>query len=200
MTIELRPLKPDQLDDFKKLLGSSDFGGCYCAVWTAYGTDWEARCADQLTPNFSSTAKRVTAGEHAGYLVYENNELVGWTGSGPKTHFPLLQSKLGSRLSDFCEETWSIGCIAVKTEFRGRGLADEIVAAVVDLAQENRATRIEAYPVRPFHEPRVYRGTEGLFRRQGFVKKSAEADDEFQILLMSREIESGRAIGRKNDD
>jgi GNAT superfamily N-acetyltransferase len=80
--------------------------------------------------------------------------------------------------------------VAVKAEFRGKGLADQIVAAVMDLAKESRATHIEAYPVRPFHEPRIYRGTESLYRRHGFTEKTFEVDDDFQILLMSRNLKS----------
>ena len=190
MSIRLQALKSAQLDDFKTLLGSSDFGGCFCAVWTAYAPDWESRCSDKSAPNFFSTADRVKAGHHAGYMVYDDDKLAAWTGSGPKTCFPLLQSKLGSRASPFVAQTWSIGCVAVKTEFRGKGLADKIIDAVVDLAQENNASQIEAYPVRPFHEPRVYRGTEGLYRRHGFTEKSFETDGDFQILLMSRELPS----------
>lgn len=157
-------------------------------MWTAQGADWESRCADPAMPNYHATAQRVQKGEHVGYFVYENDTLVGWTGSGPKNCFPLLASKLGSRLSASSQQTWSIGCIAVKTEFRGRGLADKIVAAVLGLAQRNLATHVEAYPVRPFHEPRIYRGTEGLYRRMGFFEAGFEHDGEHQILLMIKSI------------
>ena len=68
MPIQLKPLLPEQLDEFKSLLGSTDFGGCYCAVWTSYGTDWATRCADKNAPNFFSTAERVNNGKHAGSI------------------------------------------------------------------------------------------------------------------------------------
>ena len=42
-----------------------------------------------------------------------------WTGSGPKTAFPLLKTKLASRLSDFSEKIWTVGCMAVSATFRG---------------------------------------------------------------------------------
>ena len=186
MTVRLQALQPTQLDEFKSLLGSSDFGGCFCAVWSAHGPDWGARCADPAAPNFAHTAGRVRGGLHAGYLAYVDERLVGWTGTGPKTSFPLLESKLASRISPFVGQTWSIGCIAVAAEFRGRRLSDEIIAAVLDLARKAGAGRIEAYPVRPFDEPRIYRGTEELYRRHGFVEEALEPDGDFQVLLMSR--------------
>jgi hypothetical protein len=104
--IRLTALKPDDLDAFRNLMGSSDFGGCFCAVWTSYGDDWESRCGDAKQPNFFATAAQVNEGRHVGYLVYEDDKLVGWTGAGPKTSFPLLKTKLGSRLSAFAETIW----------------------------------------------------------------------------------------------
>lgn len=101
--MRLEALTVDKLDTFRTLLGSSDFGGCFCAVWTSYGDDWVQRCKDKSQPNFFITKKNVEDGRHAGYLVYDGPDLVGWTGSGPKTEFPWLKTKLGSRLSEFSE-------------------------------------------------------------------------------------------------
>ncbi|MBI5139039.1 hypothetical protein HZA26_00280 [Candidatus Nomurabacteria bacterium] len=85
--------------------------------------------------------------------------MVGWTGSGPKTDFPFLKEKLGSRLSAFSKTIWSIGCLAIKESFRGKGLSDLIIKAIIQEAIVARATEIEAYPVRPFHEPRIFQGS-----------------------------------------
>ena len=186
--IRLATLKPTDLDVFRNLLGSTDFGGCFCAVWTSYGDDWESRCEDKAQPNYFATAAHVKEGKHVGYLVYENDKLVGWTGAGPKTSFPLLKTKLGSRLSAFTEKTWVIGCIALKTEHRGRNLSDRIVEAVIAEAISHGAEGLESFPVRPFHEPRVYRGTEGLYKRAGFKEIGADKDGDFDILLMQRKL------------
>jgi|JI6StandDraft_1071083.scaffolds.fasta_scaffold632965_1 hypothetical protein len=43
-------------------------------------------------PNCLITKKRVEAGHHVGFLVYDGDLLVGWTGSGPKTDFPFLKT------------------------------------------------------------------------------------------------------------
>ncbi len=63
-----------------------------------------------------------------------------------------------------------------------------VTRRLVDLARENQAARVEAYPVQPFHEPRAYRGTEEQYRRLGFTSDLSEPDGEFQILLMSRDL------------
>jgi GNAT superfamily N-acetyltransferase len=185
MNLSLQSLTAAKLDVFKELLGSSEFGGCFCAIWTSYGDDWIDRCKDKAQPNFLITKENVEAGKHVGFLVYDGNDLVGWTGSGPKTDFPFLKTKLGSRLSSFSTEIWSVGCLAVKKEYRGKGLADLIVKMVVEEAERSGAMTIEAYPTRPFHEPRIFRGTYQLYSRLGFAEAGAEKDGDYEIALMS---------------
>jgi hypothetical protein len=85
MSLRLEALRDDKLDTFRSLLGSREFGGCFCAVWTTYGDDWLQRCEDKTQPNFFTTKKNIEDGSHVGYFVYQGDDLVGWTGSGPKT-------------------------------------------------------------------------------------------------------------------
>ncbi|MEK6706628.1 MAG: GNAT family N-acetyltransferase [Bdellovibrionota bacterium] len=189
MSLSLEPLKIGKIDAFKDLLGSSDFGGCFCAVWTSHSDDWVTRCHDKLQPNFQITKMNVESGRHTGYLIYQDQDLVGWTGSGPKTSFPFLKEKLGSRLSNYSDDIWSIGCLAIKEDFRGRGLSDAIVQAVIAEARANGATCLEAYPTRPFHEPRVFRGTYQLYKRIGFIETGSEKDGDYEIVLMKFSLE-----------
>jgi GNAT superfamily N-acetyltransferase len=187
--VHLVPLIKDKLDVFKDLLGSREFGGCFCAVWTGFDETWEARCADKTQPNFSITRKNVESGKHVGFLVYQDDELVGWTGSGPKTAFPFLKEKLGSRLSEFSENIWSVGCLAVKEAFRGKGISELIIKAVAAEASKNGATHLEAYPTKPFHEPRIFRGTHRLYCKLGFTETTSEVDGDYAIVLMRLELE-----------
>jgi len=184
----LEPLTLTNLPEFKGLLGSSEFGGCFCAVWTSFDDTWGKRCGDKSHPNFNITAKNTEEGKHIGFLVYQNSELVGWTGSGPKTAFPLLKEKLGSRLSAFESNKWSLGCIAIKEQYRGKGLAEKVVTSVINKARENGAFTMEAYPTRPWHEPRAYRGSFKLFERLGFEEIGTDRDGDFEILLMEHKL------------
>ncbi len=190
MNLRLENLIPEKLDTFRELLGSCDFGGCFCAVWTSYSDDWVTRCHDKSQPNFQITKKNIEQGLHIGYLIYQGDNLIGWTGSGPKTVFPLLKTKLGSRLSEFSSNVWSIGCLAVREVFRGKGMADLIVRAVIDEARMNGAVAVEAYPTRPFHEPRIFRGTFQLYKRLGFIEAGVDKDEDYEILLMRFSLET----------
>ncbi len=190
MNLRLESLSVETLPQFRELLGSNEFGGCFCAVWTSYGSDWEDRCKDKSQPNFLITKANVEAGRHTGFLVYDNEDLVGWTGSGPKTDFPFLKTKLGSRLSDFNSEIWSVGCLAVTTAYRGRGIADLIVKAVAAEARKQGSVALEAYPTRPFHEPRIFRGTFQLYSRLGFREAGSDRDGAHEIVLMQLPLRS----------
>ncbi len=192
MSLSLVPLKPEKIEPFRELLGSSNFGGCFCAVWTTYSEDWVSRCHDKSQPNFFITKKNVEEGKHVGYFIYQGRELIGWTGSGPKTAFPFLETKLGSRLSSFSPEIWSIGCLAIREPFRGKGLPDRIVRTVIDEARAKGAVTLEAYPTRPFHEPRIFRGTYQLYKRLSFVESGSEKDGEYEIVLMKYSLEASQ--------
>jgi hypothetical protein len=51
MGVRLERLTIDRLGAFRDLLAGDEFGGCFCAVWTSFGDDWTARCADPARPN-----------------------------------------------------------------------------------------------------------------------------------------------------
>lgn len=190
MALHLEALTPAKLGVFRDLLGSSEFGGCFCAVWTHHDENWVSRCQDKAQPNFFLTQRDLQAGRHVGYLVYQGEDLVGWTGSGPKTSFPFLKTKLGSRISNFSGDVWSIGCLAVREKYRGNGISEAIVARIIEEAKKCEAVAVEAYPVRPFREPRVFRGTHSLYVRLGFSEAGFEKDGDHEVVLMSLSLDS----------
>ncbi len=82
------------------------------------------------------------------------------------------------------KDVWAIGCIAIKQDFRGRGLSDRIMEAVIREARRSGAKVLEAYPTRPWDEPRSFRGSESAYRRAGFQEIGKEQDGASEILLM----------------
>ena len=128
------------------------------------------------------------AGEHVGFLVHEGSELVAWTGAGPKSGFPFLATKLASRLTPAEAGTWSLGCLAIRSERRGQGLSRRIVQAVIAEARRGGASVLEAYPTKPWDEARSYRGALGTFEGLGFSRAGSEPDGESELLLMRLEL------------
>lgn len=183
--LSLVPLTPDRVADFAALLSGPDFGGCFCAVWTHHGPDWAARCGDPARPNLALTRADVAAGRKPGYLVLDHGEVVAWTGAGPKSEFPHLATRLGSRRSRHGEDTWFLGCLAIRGDRRGQGLSAAIVRAVLARARAAGAQRVEATPTDPWDEPRSYRGALSLFLRLGFTEVLREPDGDSAIVLVA---------------
>ncbi len=182
--MQLEPLTTKNFELFESLFSGKDSGGCYCAVWRSFDDTWVSRCNSADKQNLEITRKNVEQGLHIGYLVFEKEELIGWTGSGPKTEFPILETKLGSRLTPFSPSIWSIGCFSIKQAFRGKSKSTQVVKSLIEAAKINEAEYIEAYPTDPWDEPRSYRGSLRLFEKMGFVRFGDEADENSKIVCM----------------
>lgn len=191
MSLRLRALRPADLGAFEALLGGTGFGGCFCAVWCHHGPDWGARCADPARPNLAATAADVRAGRRAGFLVELAGAVVAWTGAGPWSEFPGLDRRLGARLVPPEERAWVLGCLALAPAVRGRGLGEDIVRAVLDAARGAGAAHVDAFPTRPWDEPRSYRGALSTYGRLGFEERGAEADGEAEIVWVRRVLGAG---------
>ena len=188
MKLELRPLGTDELSSFACLLGGAEFGGCFCAVWTSFDDTWVARCRDPSRPNLALTRRDVEAGRKAGFLVYHEGELIAWTGAGPKTEFPAMATRHGGRLSSMSSDTWVVGCLAIKEAWRGKGVATAIVRAILARAAEAGAMRVEAYPTRPWDEPRSYRGALAMYDKLGFEEVGSDPDGESAIVQVVKRL------------
>ena len=91
---------------------------------------WESRCKDPAKPNMDLTYKSVEAGLKVGYLIYDSDVLIGWTGAGPKSSFPSMKSvRLGARLSPFTADTWVLGCIGLEIDLDYEGKLEATLSA-----------------------------------------------------------------------
>lgn len=171
---------------FERLMAGKEFGGCYCAVWTGFGPDWDARCKERPKENLAATEARVRAGEHVGYLLMRDDDgaFVGWVAAGPKSAFPYLGQRPGSRLGGTPDGVWAIACLALGFAHRGRGYSAEAVRLAVAEAKAVGATKVEAYPLEPSPEGCEYRGSKALYERAGFTAAEGEPSGEVHALRM----------------
>lgn len=190
MSLHLVRLDARRLADFERLLGGKEFGGCFCAVWTSYGPDWEARCKERAKENLAATSDHVRSGGHAGFLVenVDDGAFVGWVAAGPKTAFPFLKERPGSRLGSQDEAVWSVACLAVGFAHRGRGYSREMVRLAVEAARKAGARSIEAYPLVPQPEGAEYRGSKQLFEALGFAVADGEPHGDGHAMRMELKL------------
>jgi GNAT superfamily N-acetyltransferase len=171
--LKLVTLDNRRMGDFERLHSGKEFGGCFCAVWSSHGEDWEERCKNRWSENLQHTRTRVRKGDHVGFLAYREADgaVVGWTGAGPKSSFPLLAEKSG----ESGESSWVIACLAIPFAFRGLGYARSIIELVLEQARAAGAKSVETYPVDPPDEEDAYRGTRKLYESLGFSVTDSEA-------------------------
>jgi GNAT superfamily N-acetyltransferase len=188
--LRLERLEPRHMTAFETLHSGKEFGGCYCAVWSNFDKDWETRCQSRPHENLEHTRKKVKAGEHAGFLVIDDADgaVVGWTASGPKTSFPLLKDKPGSRRGPWDDAVWAIGCLAIGFRYRGAGNAGRIIDLVVAQARTAGANSVEAYPLDPETDNAAYRGSRKTYEGLGFVAADSEPSGESTALRMVKEL------------
>ena len=189
--LRLNLLDKRRIQDFEHLLSGKEFNGCYCAAWTNFDETWDERCKTRPQENFEHTRNRVAARQHVGYLVIRDSDgaVVAWTGSGPKTSFPRLKERPGSRTGPFDASVWSIGCLAIGRSYRGLHYSRQIVEHLVEEAKRAGAKTIEAYPIEPSGDDNASRGSKAMYEALGFTVAAQEQEGTVSYLRMEKTLQ-----------
>ncbi|MBI4425344.1 MAG: GNAT family N-acetyltransferase [Elusimicrobia bacterium] len=188
--LRLSALDKRRMQDFEHLLSGKEFGGCFCAAWTNFDETWDERCRARPQENLEHTRSRVLNRAHVGFLVIRDSDgaVVAWTGSGPKTSFPRLKERPGSRTGAWDDGVWAIGCLAIGRSYRGLGYARQIVEALVEEARLAGAKAVEAYPVEPAGDDTAFRGKRAMYEALGFTVAGQEQDGNYSMLRMEKRL------------
>jgi GNAT superfamily N-acetyltransferase len=188
-TLKLIRLDRRRLGDFERLLAGKEFNGCFCSRWAGL-PDWSERCLKRPKENFEHTRSRVFSGEQAGFLALREMDgaVVAWTGAGPKTAFPGLKDRPGSRLGPWEDGTWVVACLSVAFAYRGLGYSGRIVELLVEEARRAGAKTLESYPIEPSPEGDAYRGGRRFYEGLGFSLADSETEGATQCMRMVRQL------------
>ncbi|PTL77216.1 GNAT family N-acetyltransferase [Vitiosangium sp. GDMCC 1.1324] len=172
MRIETRELTPELWPAFEKLFGKNGAcAGCWC-------TFWRLEKGERFSEVKGAEAKRrmkalVESGEAQGLLAFVDGAPVGWLALGPRREFKKLD-RAPSLKCDDADRVWSLPCFFVHKDWRGQGVASELLRAALEVLKKRGAEVVEAYPMKPsaasgrMPAASVYTGTVPLFLRQGF--------------------------------
>ena len=132
MDILVKRLNRDLVGDLFHLhRRENDANWCYCVAWWVESWDgWSDRTA-QLNRNLREDL--FNSGHYDGYLLYRNQNPIGWSQVGPRDQLRNLvrQYKLNPDSA-----AWAVTCFFIKGEERGRGLAKEFIKHILtDLRQ-----------------------------------------------------------------
>lgn len=169
--LEFQPLTPERWADLETLFGERGAtGGCWCMWWRLKRSEYDKKKGEGNKQAFKGI---VESGAKPGILAYAEGQPVAWCSVAPRDEFPVLdRSRNLKRVDD--KAVWSIVCLFVDKQYRGRGITVKLIQAAVDYAKKQGAEIIEGYPVDPKspNMPSVFAWTGFLsaFRQTGFVE------------------------------
>lgn len=184
---DVRPVKPSNWTDLKRLFGTKGaYGGCWCMFFRQSGSEFNRK---KGTPNRRALRALVDAGEPTGLLAYEEGEAIGWASIAPRcTYTRLRRSPL---LVGDPEDPaiWSLLCLYIAPEARGRGVTHTLIAAGCDHARKQGARLLEALPRRSAEgrsSAELYVGTRALFAAHGFKEVEGERRSGGRLVMRRR--------------
>ncbi|MBI1729520.1 GNAT family N-acetyltransferase [Candidatus Acetothermia bacterium] len=152
--------------DFFELHSAPNGGGwCNCVAW--WVPTWEAWRDRRAEENQALRESLCSRGEYDGYLLYVNNEPVGWCQVGPRDRLEKLRNQFGLKPDP---KSWAITCFFIAKSHRCRGLASHLLSEVLLDLQERGVKRVEAFPKRGagLGTLDLWNGPEAIFLKGGF--------------------------------
>ncbi|MBE7450680.1 MAG: GNAT family N-acetyltransferase [Kofleriaceae bacterium] len=168
----IRPLTPARWDDLTRLFGPRGAcGGCWCMWPRLTAAEFAVGKAEGGARNRRSLRALVDR-RPPGLLGYVDGEPAAWCAVAPRDELVRLRrSKVLAPVD--ARPVWSIPCLFVSRDHRGRGLSTAMVAAAARWAGRQGARLVEAYPIDPAPGARLaptfaWWGVTASYRRAGF--------------------------------
>lgn len=169
--LDVRPLTPARWPDLCALFGAQGAcAGCWCMWARLPRAQYESGKGAGNKRRLQALVRR---GRPPGLLGYSGGEPVAWCSIAPREQFVRLQR---SRVMKPVDErlVWSIVCLMVRKDLRGRGFSRAMIAGAATWARKNGAKIVEAYPT-DTHGKRTadafaWMGLASAYTRAGFVE------------------------------
>jgi ribosomal protein S18 acetylase RimI-like enzyme len=199
--LEIRPATDEIWDDVSQVFGTrGDPARCWCQWFRVRNEGWRTATTASNRGALKQQVQDASSGAAPppGLVAYLDGEPVGWVALAPRHDYSrVLASNLmraaqnaGVAGEEDDPSVWAITCFVVRTGFRRRGLAEDLLRAAVGFARDQGAEVVEGYPVDVASKTRVssselYHGTLSLFRRNGFeeVARSGAARPVVRLQL-----------------
>ncbi len=165
--IDIRP--PDTFADVEATLGSNGGSvGCWCMFWRLTNQEATGTTADS---NRRTLNALVDSGDRPGLVLYADGTPAGWVSVGPRDDFHRIARTKGLEYPTEAD-VWSIVCVYVPREQRGRGYSRRLIEAAVRTAGDGSARIVESYPLADPTQGRrsgMSSGTIEMYREAGFT-------------------------------
>ena len=176
--IEVKPATASRWSELAELFGPKGAcAGCWCMWCRKPASEFSYGRGEQ---NRRALKSLVDKGAEPGLIAYEKGRPVGWAALGPREEFRrLARARILKPLDE--RPAWSVPCLFVAREHRGRGVATALLKAAAKRARARGAKLIEGYPVdtrgKKSSDAFIWWGTVSAFKKAGFsvVKRPSKA-------------------------
>ena len=119
---------------------------CQCQ---GYRMGWHALHTDDVDGRRELLRDQVIEGH--GLIAHLDGEPVGWCSVAPRCDFSHLRQTTWKGRNEDKADTgiWSVTCFVTRAGFRHQGVSRALVDGTIDLAREQGARAVEAYPMKP---------------------------------------------------
>lgn len=115
-------------------------------AWRLPRKQWEA---GKGAANRRKFLKLVDDDAKPGLIAYHDGNPVGWISVAPREQFDYLsRSRVLKPIDD--QPVWSVTCLYVHKDFRGKGVSVALLKAAVHFVKEQGGRVVEGYPVIPY--------------------------------------------------
>ncbi len=172
MNLLFKKLTPDLANDYLYYFDNvaftdhEEFSMCYCLESHVSKED-----DDRLITKESRRQKAydlIIAGTMQGFLLYDNNAVIGWCNFGDKKSYCSVMDKEHETLDVNRNKIMVLYCMEIAPAYRGKGIAHEIVNEVCTYAKEAGYDYVEAYPFLDESFAYQFHGPRKLFDKHGF--------------------------------
>jgi hypothetical protein len=185
-TLSIKQLSPELKNDFYRVHSTAnghDF--CYCSAWWVKGwKDFDQRTADD---NRAVREELFADNRMDGYLLYRNDEPVGWVQACGRDLITKLTKQFRRRADRKCA---AITCWFLIPSARKKGYGHTFLAMILeDLRQREYAT-VEAFPIKwkeKVVDDDVWTGPIEIYIKAGFfVEKDHESYPVYRYNLIAK--------------
>ncbi len=174
MNCTIKPLGPELAQTFVEYLGNLDFhhaphwSTCFCRF---YYTDcsqeeWVGRAGEK---NAAEAVQMIREGQMNGYLAFDGDTCIGWCLADDATRFIRLKNEMAPVITG--KRVGSILCYVIRPEYRGQGVARQLLKRAVEDFKAKGYEAVLTLPVDIKDDlQKRYRGTLHMYEEMGFER------------------------------
>ena len=171
MNILFKKLTPQLADEFLHYFENGAFpendsrSSCYCLEsHLPNESDYTA-----VEDRRAKARELILEGIMTGYLIYDDDSIIGWCNTGDKTDYRPICENDEFRTEDYGKGKIKVlYCIDIAPNYQGKGIANLIMEKVLSDAKEEGYSYVEGYPFVDKDFIWQYRGPVRLYEKYGF--------------------------------